>query len=797
MSRYDSMIVNWAGRILARRWAIVLGTLGCLLLFGLGAFRLTLDKSYRVWFDEDDPSLLNYDALQDTYAKSDSVLFAIAPEDGDVFSVDNLRAVAELTAQAWELPYNSRVESLTNFQYSRAEEDELVVGNLVENPEELTAEQATEVRKIALADPLLRNKLVSADGRVTGINVTMNIPAEDPDALDDPEGLGPLGKTVKKVRQLAASFEASHPGIELHLTGVVLLDYAFEENTKRDMMTLWPLMFVAIVVVMFVLLRSSGGTVASLSVIFLSALSALAFGGWIGIALTPPSVVAPIMIMTLAVADTIHLLVTMLKEMRAGRTKDDAIVESLRLNFNPVMITSLTTTIGFLSLNFSDSRPFRDLGNMTAAGTMVAFFLSVTFLPALLSLLPIRPRESNSEPGQAAATPLISRFAEFVIRRSRWLLYAGVAIVVFLAVMIPRNRLDDRWVEYFAPGIEFRTDSEFVMENLTGIYLMEYSLDSGEPSGIGKPEYLTTVENFRRWYERQPGVVHVMSYSEIAMRLNKHLHGDDPAFYRVPETRELGAQYHLLYSMSLPMGLGLNNRVNIDVSATRFTVTIANLTTVELRKLSARADEWLKANTPPAMHAVPTSPSVMFSHVSERNLKQMVYGTVVALALITLALIFALKSLPYGLVSLIPNLVPAVAGLGIWALWRGEIGLSLSTVTTMTLGIVVDDTVHFLSKYLRGRREKGLSAADAVRYAFATVGTALFVTSVILAAGFLVLAISSYRLNAWMGQLASVTIVAALAADFLLLPPLLLRFEELKSRIFDRKNPERDAEQSK
>ncbi len=770
MSNYDSIIVTWAKTILRKRWAFVFGPLVCMLILGYGARQLTLDKSYRAYFDEDDPSLVNYDALQDTYAKSDSVLIAVEPEDGDIFSAANLRAVAELTAEAWSLPYNSRVESLTNFQYSRAEDDELIVSDLVEDPAELSAERAAEIREIALADPLIRNKLVSADGRVTGINVTMDIPAGDPEAL---------GETVAAVREMAAHFESEHKGMMVYLTGVVMLDYAFEENTKRDMMTLWPLMFAACIGVMFLLLRSFGGTATSLLIIFLSSWAALGFGGWTGIALTPPSVVAPIMIMTLAVADTIHIFVTMLKEMRGGRSKNDAIIESLRINFNPVMITSLTTTIGFLSLNFSEARPFRDLGNMTAVGTMAAFFLSVTLLPALLSLIPIRLRARK--PGRDGAVPAISRFAEFVIRRHRSLLLAGGATAVFLAAMIPRNELNDRWVDYFAPGIEFRTDSEFVMENLTGIYLIEYSLDSGEPSGIGKPEYLTAVENFRRWYEQQPGVVHVTAYSEIAMRLNKHLHADDPTFYKIPETRELGAQYHLLYTMSLPMGLDLNNRVNLDVSATRFTVTIANLTTVELRELAASADAWLKANVPPEMQAIPTSPSVMFSHVSERNLQQMVYGSIVALGLITLALILALKSLPYGLISIVPNLIPAVAGLGIWALWRGEIGLSLSTVTTMTLGIVVDDTVHFLSKYLRGRREGQLDPADSVRYAFETVGTALFATSLILAAGFLVLALSSYRLNAWMGQLAAVTIIAALVADFFILPALLLRFEVLKS----------------
>ena len=168
---------------------------------------------------------------------------------------------------------------------------------------------------------------------------------------------------------------------------------------------------------------------------------------------------------------------------------------------------------------------------------------------------------------------------------------------------------------------------------------------------------------------------------------------------------------------------------------------------------------------------------MMFAHIGKRNIISMLAGTTIALVLISLIMIIALRSFKLGLVSMVPNLVPAAMGFGIWGIFVGEIGLGLSVVTSMTLGIVVDDTVHFMSKYRRARVEKGYDSEQAVRYAFTSVGRALLVTSVVLIAGFLVLSFSAFKLNSDMGLLTALVIALALLADFLLLPPLLMKIE--------------------
>ena len=393
----------------------------------------------------------------------------------------------------------------------------------------------------------------------------------------------------------------------------------------------------------------------------------------------------------------------------------------------------------------------------------------MTFLPALVSVLPLRVK-----PGAERNTQFVDHFANFVIRYRNPLFWGMGIIVLVLISFLPRNELNDEFIKYFDKSVDFRTSTEFATENITGIYTIDYSLSGGESGSINEPGFLRDVENFAQWLRQQPHVLHVNSLTDIMKRLNKNMHGDDPAYYRLPEARDLAAQYLLLYEMSLPYGLDLNNQIDISKSSTRLTVSLESVSSNELLSIEARAQQWLHDNAP-YMKSGGASPSVMFAYIGQRNIRSMLTGTSVALVLISLVLIIALRSMKIGLISLIPNLAPAAMGFGLWGLLYGQVGLGLSVVAGLTLGIVVDDTVHFLSKYLRARREQGLNAEDAVRYAFHTVGIALLVTTLVLIAGFMVLTQSAFKLNADMGLLTAITIGLALIADFIFLPPLLMK----------------------
>jgi predicted RND superfamily exporter protein len=380
----------------------------------------------------------------------------------------------------------------------------------------------------------------------------------------------------------------------------------------------------------------------------------------------------------------------------------------------------------------------------------------------------------------------MEKIAGFVIGNRQLLLWSmGAYIIVFVA-LIPRNEINDRFVEYFDESIEFRRHTDYVTERIAGLYTIQFSLHAEESGGISEPEFLNKMDGFTGWLREQPEVDHVNTVSDTFKRLNKNMHGDDAKKYTLPNDRDLAAQYLLLYELSLPYGLDLNDQINIDKSSTRLAATLKNLSTNEMLAFEARARSWIKENAP-TINMIASSPAVIFSHLAVRNIGSMIVGTLVALALISLILIFALRSFKLGLISLIPNLAPIGVAFGIWAIFDSEIGLALSIVAGMTLGIVVDDTVHFMSKYLRAKREKNLNATEAVRYAFSNVGVALLVTTFVLAAGFLVLSMSAFELNSAMGLLTAITIVIALIIDFLFLPPLLIALEERQNENKDKK----------
>jgi predicted RND superfamily exporter protein len=473
----------------------------------------------------------------------------------------------------------------------------------------------------------------------------------------------------------------------------------------------------------------------------------------------------------------------MLSSLQEGRSKNDALRESLRINFQAVVITSLTTIVGFLSLNFSDSPPFWHLGNLTAMGIAAALFFSVTLLPALVAVLPVRVRTASTDTGRGTAYMI--RLGEMVTRRYRPILAGSIFLAVVLTALVPTIDLNDEWVRYFDHRVAFRQDADFGIEHLNGIYLVEFSVEAEGPGGVSEPGYLERLEVFTAWLREQPEVRHVYSYADIIKRLNKNMHGDQPSWHRIPEDREQAAQYLLLYELSLPFGLDLNDRINVDKSATRVTAALDQIPTGQVRAMIERAEGWLRIHTPPSMWAEATGATVMFSFISERNIESMLGGNVLAVILIAAIMVLSLRSLGLGLMSLIPNAVPILMTFGVWALLVGEVGMAAATVSATSLGIVVDSTVHFLSKYLRARRELDLDAPGAILYTFRTVGMAIAVNAVILSFGFGVLGASTFRINFQMGLLTANAIIIALAVDFLLLPALLLAGQEFRKGEMD------------
>ncbi|MEG3220966.1 MMPL family transporter [Vibrio gigantis] len=770
---------SWHSIPTKRAFIVLLVVFSIIILSALGAKNLYFRGDYNIFFEGTNKQLMAFDEIQTTFAKTDNLAIVVAPEDGNVFTPETLTLIQNLTVDAWQIPYSSRVDSLANYQHTEAIEDDLLVEDLLYEEYEHTPERIAKVKQIALNEPLLKNALVSASGDVTIVNVTVQLPEVDKTAE--------VQEVIAAINAMIGKYQDQYPNVEFHKAGIIAMNNAFMTSAQEDSSTLVPLMLLVVLVFLTFMLRSFFSVVATLIVIISSIVATMGLSGWAGMFLSTATVNVPTLVLTLAVADCVHVIVTMRQAMQRGMEKAQAIQYSIKLNAMPILITSVTTAIGFLMMNMSDSPVLRDFGNLSALGVLIACFLSVTMLPALLKLLPIKRLSVN--PTAEDKVTFMDKLGDFVVANRKALLPISTLVIVGAAALIPLNKVNDESVKYFDTSSEFRQAADFMEQTVSGMTTLSIAVKTNESQAIADPVFLQAIGDFTEWLRVQPETDHVATLSDVYMRLNKNMHGDDDSYYQLPLNRELAAQYLLLYEMSLPYGLDLNNQINVDKSSIKMVLTVDNLGSVELVELEERIYSWFAANAP-QYEVVASSPSLMFAHIGETNMASMLSTLPITLVFISGLMIFALRSVRLGMISLVPNIAPAIIGFGLWALISGEINLGLSVVVTLTLGIVVDDAVHFLSKYQRARIE-GKSAEEAVRYAFHTVGRALWITTVVLVAGFSVLAMSSFRLNSDMGLLSAIVIFIALVVDFILLPSLLMIFDK-QTHYSDK--PQRESE---
>lgn len=760
--------MHYTENVLKYRVPVIIISLAFVIVSSMGMGRLTMESDGRIFFGPDNPMLKALDDFEATFNRENGVIFAIDRKDGgDIFNIETIGLIKELTDLSWEMPFVSRVDSMTNFQHTEVEGDELLIGDLVEDElQDLTIFELQKIKAVALKDPLLQDTFVSSDGLTTAVIATSYAPTDKPNYVRDMSSYA-YGKI--------AELELKYPGHNFYITGGAPFDDAFAEQSEKDMSTLTPFMFLMMVVFIYLFLHSFTATISVLLVMVFSVVTAMGLAGWAGLAITSPSAMAPIIIFTLAVADSIHILSNMFREMVfEGRSKYDALVHSMKINFRPVFITSLTTAIGFLSMNFSDAPPFHDLGNIAAVGVMAAFVYSVTFLPAFVSFLPASP----SARGLYSKT-FTSNLAEFVISHENKIFYSSIIIIAILIAGVTKLTFDDNFAEYFDESNKIRIATEYTEDKLIGLDVLEYAIRTNEDGGINEPEYLNHVESFVNFWRAKEEISDVYSVTDIYKRLNKVMNEDKAEFYKIPDERNLAAQYLLLYEMGLPFGMDLNNRINQAHNVTRITVYV-DADTVRLRELAIEGDQWLKKNLPEELFTPATGLSLLFAYISKRNIEAMLVGTIGALVLISFILIIALKSFKMGMISLVPNLVPAFCAFGLWGFVYGEVGLAVAVVTAISIGIVVDDTVHLLTKYMAfDFSGSDNPSEDAIRFAFARVGNAIIITSVVIAVGFGIMALSGFKVNSSMGILTASAVVFALLADLLFLPTLLMKLGRL------------------
>jgi len=742
--------------------------LSLLVMLGMsaGIAKMQFSADYRIFFSESDPYFKAFEELEDKYTSSVSVVFLIAPHEGNIYTEDNLQILKWITEKGWHVPLSTRVDSLANFQHTYSVGDELVVEDLIPEKMVLTDSNIDNVRNVAQNDLSVVNRLVSKDGKAASVIVTINLPEERDPTLAFQEVI----EGSRGVNEIVSEFKMQYPKCDIKITGIVGNNYAFKQVAMSDMMILMPLLVVVIIGLIGVLTRSVSNTLVTLIIMNMSVVSTIGIVSHFDLLINNISGIAPMIVMTLAIAECVHLLSYYSDRLREGFSKEEAMKKSLESNFVAIFLTSFTTSIGFLGMNTSDSPPYVELGNISALGISIAYLLCHLMLPQLA----IWFSKASTKSEKTRTTKFNRPLVDFVLRNYRQVFAITIVASLIVSAFAFLNELNDDNIGYFKRGVDIRDATDFAEEKGFPIGVLEYSIDSGHSGGVNNIEYLKKVESFVEWLKIQPEISNVHSYIHVIKTLNKAMNDNQKEQYRLPETTELASQYSLLYEMSLPMGMDVNNFVDTKKSSLRIVAQVPMMKAKANIALDERIQTWLKQNYP-GLTYTSSSPMLMFAHVGQRNINSMILGTVTSTAIICFCMMLGLGSIRIGLMALLPNIFPSAIMLGLWGVFVGEVNLGVAIVFTVTTGIIVDDTIHLFTKYAEGVK-KGMTTEDAIRYSFDHAGKGVFITTAVLCSGFAVLMFSGFMINVTLGIMVSMTIAIALLFDVVFMPAVLMMF---------------------
>ena len=723
-----------------------------------GLKHLQADFSYRIWFRDTDPLLAEFDAFERRFGNDEMIAVVLHSPSG-IFDKDSAELMIEMTDQLWHVPEIIRVDSLTNYNWTHSEEDDLMVEPLIPDDMELTEELLSERKAVALGHEVIPGYLVSKDGRTSVIYGQLK-PAIG--------GTPDFEKVIYAARDMVTRFEGRGDH-EFFLTGPAAISHTFKEVTQSDLQVMVPILMGAVLLFLFLSFRRISGIILPVIIIVFSIVTTLGFAGWVGIEFNNLTSIVPHILIAIGVADSVHILVTFFQFRKTGLDHREAAHKTIVKNLQPTLLTSVSTAIGFFSFSSAKIVPIVYMGILAGVGTLVAWILTMTLLTPLMTRFTGKVKKdasvSHTEPHPMA------------IRYTRWLQKYNRAVVAIFAIatvtaiyLALQNEINSNPFKYFAKTVHTRIANEFAEDQIGGMQAIEIVINSGRNDGIKDPAFLTKVEQFQDWIDALPHVSKTIGIVDIIKQTNRSLNGDDQAFYKLPDNQELVAQELFLYTMSLPQGMDLNNRMTLKNDMIRLSAMSdlhdSRTMLLEIEKIEAKAEEiGLDANV--------TGKMPLYHNMNPYVVSAFTTSISMALVLVSLLMMFALRSFKLGMLSMIPNTVPLIFGGAFMTILGKPIDIGTVLVTSVCLGIAVDDTIHFLSNYNRWRR-LGSDKVHAIAHVITHTGPALLVTTTVLVVAFATFAFASFVPNINFGIMTAIVLSTALFTDATLLPAVLL-----------------------
>ena len=738
------------------KWLVVLGVPLLVLLLATSLKNAQMDGSYRIWFGEDSKTLTDYDNFRTTFGNDDGVVITLKDEKG-IFNQKALGSIKRITDELWKTKYIARVDSLTNYQYVHAnpeDKEDIIVEDFIKNIDKATPEYLATRKAIATADPLIAESFISLDGTSTMISARLTPKVND----GEDKSLEIMGY----VEAILAK-EINATGYKYWVNGGPALNKAFTVIGTSDAMTFTPLVLLASILLLLFLFRRVSGALIPIGVVILTFLTVLSVQILLGYKLNNFTANLPVFVVAIGIADAVHIYSIWLTYKKEGVENEEAVYQSLQKNFLPILLTSLTTAIGFATLTISEVIPILTLGIATASGAILAFIISVVWMPSILLLLnkPVKQEVLAEQKEQKTWG-----YGAFILRNNKRIIAITSVLFLFIGFGITQVKIDSNTIRYFDKEVEIRKSTEFIMNNLTGPMAYEIVVDSGVKNGIKDPKFLKTVERFYNEFQHDfPEVRHLASLMDTIKRFNKVVDGKD----EIPNNQNLVAQYLLLYSMSLPQGMEINDKMDIDERKLRISGQMDIVDTSKDLEMIAYIEDWWKKT---AYSATVQGQTYMFAHMQKDVTNTLVYSLSLAIVLVSVIMLLIFKRLKLLWVFILPNILPVILVVGLMG-WIGiTIDIGVAIAGAIIIGVAVDDTIHFLVKYFDARK-RGLNLEDTFDEVLRYAGKAILFTTIILTVAFSLFTFSEFSPNQNFGIVTAFALLIAFVVDLLLLPALL------------------------
>lgn len=728
--------------------------------------------SVRIWFGKEDPIIKDYDRFKANFGTDETVVIAFRDEEG-IFRPKPLATIDRITEKLWQTQYIGRVDSITNYQYVHADAefpDDIIVDDFIDDIDSLTPEELQKKKEIATTEIQTLDRLISKDGTTAVIMARMI-----PRVQEGNEEYFILREAVEKI----LAEETAQTGYEFRSTGVPFITTEFINIAKADTGKFTPMVFLAAFVLLVLLFRRVSGGAAPFLVVFITVAIIISFLTLLGFKFNNFTANLPVFIVAIGVADAVHIYWVWLLSRRGGKDNHEAIRLSLEKNLRPALLTSITTFIGFISLVPSEVIPVKTLGLSTAGAAIIAFILSAVFLPALLAIL--RPKvkpHTEDVIDEYHIPPFAEKYSRFVLNNEKTILGISLTILVACAIGLAFVKVDSQGIRYFKPDTEIRQTVAFIEEHVTGPLNLEIIVDSGESSGVKSPEFLHKVEEFSEALKQQfpERIRHVHSLLDVVKRFNRVMHAEDPAYYAIPDNKNLIAQYLFLYSLSLPQGMEINDQMDVDERLFRITAANNAVSSSKNMEIITWTEEWWK-KTPYDVSI--SGQNAMYTYMQENVTETLIVSISLALTLVVLTMLVAFRSVSVMLISILTTVMPVILVVGVMG-WLGiDIGLGVAISAAIIMGVAVDDTIHFLVKY-RYARSRGKEIKEALEYMISYSGAAIIMTTIVLSLAFSLMLMSSFAPNFNFAIVTATALVLALLIDLLMLPALLSVMEKRK-----------------